>query len=618
MADEEQKERDPQVAERLRWIEGSRRHWKSFHNSITSSRKLAAGTATDRDGESQKINVAMATLSALMPHIYAKDPEIVGTPKLSVDAGRLKLVRRFGQVSAGIINHMYDENKLKIHAKRCLRSALSAKVGWIKQLWQRDYQTDPLTNSRIEDAQNEKASIDRMLRELENDAVGHDELRVKQTELQQLLAALEKNREVLVAEGLSLSTARPEHIILDPAIDTIEDWHKSRRVVELMPKPREEAEELCGRCLRSATARAYRDSYILDNGQAGSAVQHDPMVLLMEEWDRTLRTVFTYCEGMTEYVRDPYTPEFVSEIFYPWRPLWFTIADGDQMPMSLLELLDPLIDEYNETRKQQRDHREISKPHWIASSENPEENLRRYTDAQLGEVVIVDTGGRPLRDAIEVATPPPYNPAIYDTSAVRVDINEISGLQDAARGSVQKAKTATEAEILQAGLSGRADQSRDVTEEFLSDCATDGLQIAAQAMSQQQVAEIVGEEAAPAWPLVLQTRRNLFESTNMRVRAGTTGKPDQARDQQNWSQIFPTISELQNKMRELVAMQLSPEPEMELLRETLRRFDETIELEPFIPPEVLAFIEMQKSQVGAPVQPGMAPPGAPPDLQVVQ
>ena len=608
-----------QCAERLRWIEAARRHWMDFHREIAESRKLAAGTLTDREGEKQRVNLGMSTLQALMPHIYARDPEIAGTPKDSVAPEILPMVRQFGQVSASLINHMYDEVGLKAYAKRALRSALSAKIGWTKQIWQADYRTDPIMAQRIEDTQNDIAIIERSLRELDDESASAEELQIRRAELQQTLEASEKTREVVVAQGLSLSNVRPEHLILDPTIDTIEDWRRSRRIVELMPMARDEAEEMCGTKLEEATPRGYRASTMMDaSGKAGSDVALDPMVLLFEEWDRKTRTVYTYADGRKDWAREPYTPQYVSEIFYPWRPLFFHLADGDQMPMSLLELLDPLVDEYNELRKQQRGHREASIPHWIASSENPEENIRRHTDAAIGEVVIIDSQGKPLNQMIQRAEPPPWNPAIYDPTAVRQDINELSGLQDAARGAIQQAKTATEAEILQQGLAGRADTARDVTEDWLSALALDGLQIAAQAVSQPQIAEIVGPERAQVWPLILSTRRNLYESTTLAVRAGSTGKPNAVREQQAWREMLPLITQSQARIRELVAMGLSPEPEIEVLRETLRRMGEHIEIEPYIPPEALAFIEAQRAPAAAPVAGApVEEPAAAPNLTLV-
>ena len=62
---------------------------------------------------------------------------------------------------------------------------------------------------------------------------------------------------------------------------------------------------------------------------------------------------------------------------------------------------------------------------------------------------------------------PPIDPAVYDTSAVRVDWEMVTGLQDASRASVVKPKTATEANILQQSLSGRISEFRDQVEDFL-------------------------------------------------------------------------------------------------------------------------------------------------------
>lgn len=624
----QQTDRNPQAADRLKWIQGARDHWERTNKAIEGARQVAAGKVrSDQTGEQvERVNLAVSTLEALVPHIYARNPEFAGTPKPIVPPEKLAMVRSFGKTAANILNHLYDETDLKGYAKRALRGALTSRVGWVKQIWQRDYQEDPVAVGRIEDAQNELETIRATMERMDDPTIDPEALEVRRSELEQLIAAQEKNREIMVAEGLALSVARPEHIVLDPAIDSIEDWWQSRRIVHLIPMPREKAENHLGMRLSNARTFGYASAY--GRGGSGGGKDEggiDPIVMIMEEWDRELRTVYTYVDGETEYVREPYTPDVLAERFYPFHPLWFHLVDGEQYPRSLIELLAPLFEEYNDVREQQAGHRSISKPHWIAHADTDQSSLRRYTDAELGEVVLIDSSGRPLRESIEVANPPPYNPAIYDTSPIRTDINELSGVQDAARGAVNRAKTATEAEILQQGLVDRAGATRDDSEDWLSDMGRAGLELAMQAMNPDQVAALAGAAAAHVWPMMVASARNIYEHTEIKVRAGSTGKPNLAREQQNWREALPLILQAQDRIRMALAQGMSPAPDIEALRETLRRIDENLEVEPYIPPEALAVMQMQE-QAGAGGMPAPAPmagpapadPTGPPSLAVVQ
>jgi hypothetical protein len=71
------------------------------------------------------------------------------------------------------------------------------------------------------------------------------------------------------------------------------------------------------------------------------------------------------------------------------------------------------------------------------------------------------------------------------------------------------------------------------------------------------------------------------------VRGGSTGKPDRLQDQDRWTKLLPVIektieqvSELRAKGQNELAGAL-----VELTRETLRRFDERLDIEQFLPPK---------------------------------
>ena len=115
--------------------------------------------------------------------------------------------------------------------------------------------------------------------------------------------------------------------------------------------------------------------------------------------------------------------------------------------------------------------RKLSKPHYVTDGSliDDMKDLKSFAIAELGEITVINAAGRPVNEVFQAAEPPPFNPQVYDTTNIRTDIEWMSGLGDAQRGGVLRAKTATEANIQQQGLTARLDEKRDALEDWLVD-----------------------------------------------------------------------------------------------------------------------------------------------------
>jgi hypothetical protein len=88
------------------------------------------------------------------------------------------------------------------------------------------------------------------------------------------------------------------------------------------------------------------------------------------------------------------------------------------------------------------------------------------------------------------------------------------------------------------------------------------------------------------WPEL--SKDQVFEMVEMRIRAGTTGAPDKFEQQESWIKVLPFIEGLVLQIINLRQQGIEPEPLINLLRETLHRFDDRIDVELFIPSEIQA------------------------------
>jgi hypothetical protein len=102
-----------------------------------------------------------------------------------------------------------------------------------------------------------------------------------------------------------------------------------------------------------------------------------------------------------------------------------------------------------------------------------------------------------------------------------------------------------------------------------------------QEMTLQEVQRIAGEEAV--WPQM--SKKDIFDLVNIEIRAGSAGRPNKAKEREQWAQMLPQI---QQSVTQIAQMREAGQNDMadtmmKLMEETLRRFDERIDIESFMP-----------------------------------
>jgi hypothetical protein len=85
-------------------------------------------------------------------------------------------------------------------------------------------------------------------------------------------------------------------------------------------------------------------------------------VCVIEIWDKENGVVRTVVKGMNRWAREPYAPQHAPQRWYPFYVLGFNIIEGRWRPISDVELLKGLQDEYNTTRTNYADVREKAVP----------------------------------------------------------------------------------------------------------------------------------------------------------------------------------------------------------------------------------------------------------------
>jgi len=648
---------DPLVKTWMNRVKASEKHWGTFHKRVAHNRKVVRGIDDKAEPDTaaynkDRANLIASTISVVLSKVYAKNPEMSGEP-----TNKSRPLRLFADTVSTVTQTMLEDAKLKQKAKRAVKAAMTCSFGVVKVQWQRDMKVDPIIKARIEDTQDNLAHIDALLAEIEDPEQRGDQ-EAQKRELEQAIAGLEAQREVVAAEGLTMDMVRTERLLPDPAVEDIWDYAMGDWLIEKIPMRRSKAKGLFpdltgadGASLldRATTFKVGKD--VTDDAPrrgmyAGAALVaggEDPMVMVYEAWSKVDNTIYTMVAGIeSKFARAPYHPERLGERWYPYFLLPFQSVDGEFVAQSMVDVLEKLQIEHNETRDKFAEVRKNIRPHYIVGADVPDKAITKRVHPEIGEFVSIDTGGQPLGSQVEVAVQLPIDPAVYDTSPIRNDWEMVSGLQDAARSVVVQAKTATEAAISDQSLAARVAEFRDQIEDWLTEIAQFASEVCLLSMTPAMVETIMGPQPTPPeppnpimamasaamgapmpqpeppppptyeWP-AQASPETVFNLIMMKIRAGSTAAPNKLQAQETWTRALPLIREMVMAIRQIDTMGGDSTPERELVRETAARFDETIDVDRFLPAKPAA--QPAEPALGAPpipgAQPGMPTPGGP-------
>lgn len=564
--------------------------FKRYVEDIEKNRLYARGRQHEDDsGELVRANLIHSEIKALISTVYAKDPDISVTPTEAVSPKRYQQYRQFGKTLELVLANQFGPQNanLKAKAKTAIRASATSMIGWVKVAYQKDYQTDPQISARMRDIQDDIERMEMLRNEAMDEQPGTDgsdpEQRIE--ELKNMYAALEAEPEIVRQEGLVIDTVRPEDMIVSIEVQDSTAIVGAEKLTQRIWMTEERCKQRFGFIPSKGTRYAAHSS---STGTKLTTSERkiqkgQQLVCIYEQWNMLNNRVYTLCDGYEGYMRKPYTPKKVGERFHGFFPLIMDPVDGTVYPLCLVTNLRELQDEHNETRTNFRHHRKHSVPMWIGiEGKVTPKDANKIRNAESMEVVLIEGDeSMPIEHYIHQFQNPTIDPNVYMTDHIREDWEKVTRRGDAARGSVAKAKTATEANILQQGLNVDSNEAQDTVEEWLRDIAQYSAEVLLQEMTPQQVMRIAGEQAV--WPAM--TKDIIFDMVALEIRAGSSGKPDKRQEQEQWLMFLPELRDTLMQVQELKAAGQDEASKilMRLVEETFRRFDEKIDIEEFIP-----------------------------------
>lgn len=485
---------------------------------------------------------------------------------------RREMIGKLGKTLEILFNHaMRQQTPLdfKMGAKRLVRRTCTTGVGYVELAFFREYGPTHVSQAERDELQTRIAHLERLAEDTQ-DETDANEISAELRELTLSMESLQQEELVIVKEGLVFDYPQSTRVIPDKNCTSLVGFVGARHItIEYMFTPEEVREQFPDAALEKGYT-AYASNWqkasegeTVEDRRIGGA-SPSGMVRVFKHFDKPSGLVYYLAEGYEGFLRAPAPPDVFVDTFWPVFALTFNdVEDENQLfPPSDARLMRHQQFEINRSRQGQSEHRIAARPRFgVDRGAIDEDDQAKLANAPPFSVIPLNLGDRKLSDVLQAIQIPGVDPNLYETGPVFQDLQLVVGSQQATMGGIAKA-TATESAIAANSMAASDGSSVDDLDNFLTTIAKASGQILLREMSQEKVMQIVGPGAV--WPEM--TLDEISDELFLEIEAGSTGKPNQAVEINNWQQLLPMLLQMPG---------INP---VWLAKETLRRLDDRMDL----------------------------------------
>lgn len=492
---------------------------------------------------------------------------------------RRQMMTKLGKTLEILFNHTMREQKpldFKMGMKKLVRRACTTGVGYVKIAFAREYGPSPVVNDRMSDVRNRIAHLEQLAADAAEGEI--EEISAEMRELELSMQSLQTEELVVVQEGLVFDYPQSTRVLPDKNTTSLVGFVDARHLtVEYLFSVDEVREQFPDAQLERgftpyASNWTAEDGHVDRNYEAGSdskgqtkATQKDGMIRVYEHFDKPSGLVYYVAEGHPGFLRPPAAPDVFVEDFWPVYALTFNEVENEKelFPPSDARLMKHQQLELNRSRQGLREHREYARPRTAtAKGAMDEDDKKRLGEANAFDVIELNMApDQDVNRVLQQISVSGVDPNLYETSAFFQDMQLVVGSQQATLGGISKA-TATESAISANSMAASDGSAIDDLDNFLTMVARASGQVLLREMSPERVMAIVGPGAL--WPEM--TLDQIADELFLEVEAGSSGKPNQAVEIDNWQKMLPMMINIPG---------INP---MWLAKETVRRLDDKVDL----------------------------------------
>lgn len=477
----------------------------------------------------------------------------------------------------------------KLNMKQLVRRTLATGVGYIKIGFKRTLKPRPEDVATVNVLTEALAKASQITNDRLDDEIQEDNPQMEV--LRQQIAQAEANtRDMIDFEGLTFDFPQSHNVIIDPVCTHLRTFTGAKWIAHEFVLSREDIQQIYNVDVKGA---------MTTDGITEAQKTEATGFLVWEVYEKSTGQVFTIMNGYRDYLREPASPEFWLNRFWPIFPLCFNELESNGtkadsiFPKSDVELMKPIQLEYNRSREALRQHRIANRPRQVVRQGSLSDTDLNNLQAAGGNTVIQVQGLQPgenIQNNMMPVPVVPLDPQVYDVNALFSDMLRVVGTQESSLGGLGGG-TATESSIAEASRASSIASNVDDLDDLLTEVCSEGGQVLLNQMSMETVLAIVGPGAV--WPE--ENKEAIIDALLLKIRAGSSGRPNQAMEIQNFERLMPFFMQIPGIQPEWVA------------REAVKRLDDDLDFADAWIANVPSMIAMNAAQQLPPEDPNKNP-----------
>lgn len=471
---------------------------------------------------------------------------------------RKQMIDKIGRTLEICFDYYANEQKprLKPSMKSLVRRAKTCGVAYLMLGFQRQYaELSPDDTARLEDARNKMGELQRRMQDFTDGKIeSNSEYEIH--ELEALIADLESEQNKILREGPVFMFPRSTEIIVDPRCKQLTGFIGAGWIAREFHKSPQEIQKIYNVDVKegftpykdngAAKLAEYHRAYDSDENNPNKDASEDKhgLVCVWEVYNKDLGQTFTIADGYKGFLKPCSEPDYWMEGFWPIFAITFNASESEEhlYPLSDVHQLTHVQNEYNRSREYRRLHREANKPKYMAiKGMLDDEDIAKLEHAEAHALIELNglAAGQTVESLLQPFKPIAIDPALYETNSEMEDVLRIVGAQEANMGGMSGG-TATESSIAEGSRMTSLSSNVDDLDEFLYDVVSAAGQLMLMELSVETVQEIAGIGAV--WPEM--NREQIAKQTLLKVRAGSSGRPNKAAELANMERGMPYILQL--------------------------------------------------------------------------
>lgn len=589
--------------------------WDGNQETIDAAKAIMAQAEPIMAAASQQVQARQQALAAGVPPEQLP-PEPPAPPNNVTEAQDIladynegmqakAMLSKVAQTGTILIKQQWRSQSpdMLVSGKQAVSQVIVSRVAYIKAMYRRDMETVATQTANDMEFSDRIATLQQRLEQLKQDETGLDDAKVESAKLlkQSILEQIEELKgqqppPVAGDEGVVHDWLASDALLIDRKCTSLREFVGARWIAHEMFMEVADCEAKYKISLRDTGAKYYTDvdgSYQTSQVDSYDESERENLVkkskvCVWEIQDKDTGLCYTICDGVRDFIKEPATNTPEVSRFWNIIPIVFNCQvvtknnpkrDVTIFPRSNIRLAMPMQVDINTAGEGLREHRVANRPYYVYDKSGfagtgGQNDLRKLSATRPAHEAIGLEGltqGRKINELFQAGPKQEIDPKMYDQAPSSQAMMLATGEQPSDLGAQRPDEKATGQNIAAASRATSVGSNIDDLDFAYSTLAQMDWEMLIQEMSPEVVKELVGRGAV--WPDL--ARDDVARSIFFKISAGSTGRPNEQADLNNFNIIAPQLGSLMKDAGK------SLEP---LIKEGVRRLGDKLDVDDFLKP----------------------------------